>query len=65
MLLTCPGIRFDEAVAIDGHVGFASVAAINKADAHGLIAELVSLSMAYYTKLHDEGKATRTSSLRG
>lgn len=34
------------------------MAAINKVDADSLMAELVSLSMAYYTKLNEEGKAT-------
>lgn len=36
----------------------ATVTAINAVDAGSLMAELVSLSMAYYTKLNAEGKAT-------
>jgi hypothetical protein len=45
-------------VAIDEKVCDATVAAINKVYADSLVAELVLLSMAYYTKLNEEGKAT-------
>jgi lysozyme family protein len=46
------------ALVVDEHVGSASVTAINAVDAGALMAELVSESMAYYTKLNEEGKAS-------
>jgi lysozyme family protein len=46
------------ALTIDEHIGPASVTANNAVDAGSLMTELVSLSMAYYTALNAEGKAT-------
>jgi hypothetical protein len=36
-------------ITIDGHMGLASVADINKVDSGSLMVELVSLSMRHYT----------------
>lgn len=45
-------------VAIDGHLGPASIAAINKVDADRLMDRLISLSVHRYQDIAAEGKAT-------